>query len=163
MGLPRSPKFRRPFHYVVSLLRAIDADVSDALYPVFFLGEMGHVPFDRITPDGYPDTVEAWGGSLLPRWSFASVLFAPNAVFGDPFPGVTLPTTALKAKLEFQSAADRPGLARRIDERLLGRTLAPGEVAALQTFIDTYPSTFGTVALFESIALGASLPGFQWY
>jgi len=163
MGLPSLPKFRRPFHYVVSLFRAIDADVSDALYPIFYLGELGHVPFDRITPDGYPDTVEAWGGSLLPRWSFASVLFAPTAVLGNPMPGVTIPIAALKQKLGFQSAADRPGLATRINERLLGQTLAPGEVVALQEFIDTYPSSFGLPALFEAIALGASLPGFQWY
>jgi uncharacterized protein (DUF1800 family) len=164
MGLPSLPKFRRPFHYVASLLRTIDADVSDGLYPVFSLAEMGHVPFDHVTPDGYPDTIEAWGSSLLPRWSFASFLFASTAaVTGQPMPGVTIPIGALKTKLEFQTAADRPGLAERIDQRLLGRSLTRGEVLALQGFIDSYPTTFGVVALFEAIALGASLPGSQWY
>ena len=125
---------------------------------------MGHVPFDHVTPDGYPDTIEAWGSSLLPRWSFASFLFASTAaVTGQPMPGVTIPIGALKTKLEFQTAADRPGLAERIDQRLLGRSLTRGEVLALQGFIDSYPTTFGVVALFEAIALGASLPGSQWY
>lgn len=163
MGLPSRPKFRRPFHYVASLLRAIDANVTDALYPILYLAEMGHVPFDHVTPDGYPDTVEAWGSSLLPRWSFASVLFAPSAATGNPMPGVSFSVNALKTRLEFQTAADRPGLAARIDQRLLGSSLAHGEVQALQAFIDGYPSSFGVVGLFEAIALGASLPGYQWY
>jgi len=154
------PKLRRPFHYVVSLLRTLGADVSDALYPIFFLYGMGHVPFDHVQPNGYPDTAEAWGSSLLPRWDFASQLLAN--VLGPPFPGVSLSFTALKAKLGYATASDRPGLATRMNERLYGATLSPHEVEVLQQFIDATPS-FGGTAFYESLALGASMPGFQWY
>src|SRR6185436_2472758 len=66
------PKFRRPFHYMTSLLRAFDADVSDPLGSLlFYLPGMGHMPFDHAQPDGYPDTVFHWGASLLPRWAFS--------------------------------------------------------------------------------------------
>ena len=159
---PIAPKFRRPFHFVVSLLRALGAEVSDPIYPVFYLYGMGHVPFDHVQPDGYPDTTQAWGRSLLPRWDFAATLLSTQAVFGQPFPGVSLSFPDLSARLDFTGAADRPGLAKRIDARLLGGTLLPREVDALQEFIDGPPG-FGGVALYESIALAASLPGFQWY
>jgi uncharacterized protein (DUF1800 family) len=161
-GLVVQPKLRRPFHYMVSLLRALGAEVSDPLYPLFFLYGMGHVPFDHVQPDGYPDTIAAWGSSLLPRWGFASALLSSAAVFGEPFPGVSLSYPALSAKLDFQGASDRPGLARRINARLLGSALLEPEEEALQEFIDGSAS-FGAPALYESIALAASLPGFQWY
>ncbi len=161
LGPTLGPKFRRPFHYMVSLLRALDADVEDPLYPIFYLYGMGHVPFDHVQPNGYPDTVEAWGSSLLPRWSFASVLLGPSAVLGTPIPGVQLSYPSLANKLAFSGANDRPGLAERINQRLLGNTLTPNEVEALQEYMNAQ-ATFGAAALFEAIALGASLPGYQW-
>ena len=78
-------------------------------------------------------------------------------------PGVSLSYNDLKVKLGFGGPADRPGLAARMNERLFGERLAPAEVDALQQFIDAYPTAFGGPAFFETIALGASLPGFQWY
>ncbi|HEX6885232.1 MAG TPA: DUF1800 domain-containing protein [Planctomycetota bacterium] len=163
LGAPRvAPRLRRPFHFVVSLLRTLGADVADPIYPLFYLYTLGHVPFDHVQPDGYPDTTAAWGSALLPRWRFASDLLAPAAVFGEPFPGVHVAHDAVRDKLGFAGPADRPGLAGRMNEHLFGSTLAELEVGVLQDYIDAQP-TFGGVQLYESIALGASLPGFQWY
>lgn len=158
-----APKFRRPFHFVVSLLRALDAEVSDALYPLAFLYTMGHVPFGHVQPDGYPDSAEAWGTSLLGRWRFASELLHSAATDGFPWPGVALSRTAIAQKLEFDGPSDRFGLARRINERILGSALPEREHDLLQEFIDERPGPFGINALLEAIALGASFPGFQWY
>ncbi|MCE7861008.1 MAG: DUF1800 family protein, partial [Chloroflexi bacterium CFX2] len=35
------------------------------------LSQMGQLAFNLPTPDGYPDTSNAWQGSLMPRWQFA--------------------------------------------------------------------------------------------
>jgi uncharacterized protein (DUF1800 family) len=157
-----TPKFRRPFHFVVSLLRGLGADVQDALATVLLLSDMGQMPFGYPMPDGYPDTVEAWGAALLPRWDFASLLLTPSLT-GEPIPGVHLSLESVQAKLDFTGPAERHGLAGRIDARVLGQRLAPQELVGLQDFIDGYPGPFGGEALLETIALAASLPGAQWY
>jgi len=159
-GPPR--KFLRPLHFVAALLRALEADVTDALWPLFALYGMGHVPFGHVQPDGFPDTVDAWGRSLLPRWRFASDLLLSAAPSGAPIPGVSLSYPALAERLEFAGSADRPGLAGRIDERILGNRLSPAERSLLQESIDQ-PVGFGPTALLESIALAVSLPGAQWF
>jgi uncharacterized protein (DUF1800 family) len=156
------PKFRRPFHFVVALLRALGAEVEDPLFPLLHLFLMGHIPFGHVQPDGYPDTVDAWGSSLLPRWRFAAELLAPLALLVDPFPGVRLAYADVAARLDFGGPSDRRGLAARIDQRLLGSTLSAPELELLQDFIDAQ-APLGRGDLCDAIALGASLPGFQWY
>jgi hypothetical protein len=159
-----APKFRRPFHYVSALLRTLEADVRDPLYVVFLLFAMGHAPFEKVTPDGFPDTVEAWGRSLLPRWRFASALLADfRTLLGGGLPGVHVPGGRVLAKLDFAQASDRAGLARRMNERVLGLTLTSGEEESLQGFIDGRTDVHGGALVFEALALAASLPGFQWY
>jgi uncharacterized protein (DUF1800 family) len=158
-------KFRRPFHYMVSLLRAFEADVrhpNDSL--LFYLPGMGHMPFDHVQPDGYPDTIETWGTSLLPRWSFASQLLRPGSGLSHAIAGVNMPSfPELKARLDFHGESDRPGLAERMNTRLFGAMLPPHEESTLQQYIDAYAGTFDILALFDCLSLAASLPGFQWY
>jgi hypothetical protein len=158
-------KFRRPFHLMVSLLRAYGANVRDPLASlVFFLPGMGHMPFDHVQPDGYPDTVEAWGSSLLPRWAFAAALLKPDAFYSHALPGVIMPSfIRLKDMLAFHGEADRVGLAGRINDRFYGSSLPPAELEILQDFIDAYAAPFDIHALCDSLTLAASLPGFQWY
>jgi len=161
----RGPRFRRPFHYMTSLLRAFEANVRNPNSSLlFYLPGMGHMPFDHVQPNGYPDTVAVWGALLLPRWSFASQLLRAGAGVSQAIAGVIMPSyPTLKARLGLQSSADKPGLAERINARLLGSQLPPQEVEALQAFIDAYPEPFDIHALFDTLTLSASLPGFQWY
>jgi len=155
------PRFRRPFHYMTSLFRTFGGKVTFTELALSHLAEMGHMPFDHVQPNGYPDVVEAWGQSLLPRWRFASVLLRPN--FG-PFAGVSFPPVAvLKDKLAYHDASDMPGLARRMNERLFGSALNAFEEDTLQQFIDGTPGEIDNRALFDWLALGAALPGSQWY
>jgi len=70
----RGGKFKRPFHFVVSALRAANAE-TDARKPlVDHLVRLGHAPFRYATPDGYPETAEHWQNGLLWRWNFAAAL-----------------------------------------------------------------------------------------
>ena len=146
------PKFRRPFHFMVSLLRGMEAEIDSALIPYYLLFTAGHSPFDWHPPNGYPDTVGVWGKSMLPRWNIASLVTLVG------LPGVTLSQFFLFSLLGGFGAA---GLARRIDERILGSTLSRSELRALQSYIDGR-APVGYVDLLESIALAASAPGFQW-
>ncbi|MCI0746708.1 MAG: DUF1800 domain-containing protein [Verrucomicrobia subdivision 3 bacterium] len=76
----RGLKFKRPFNFVVSALRATDARVRRRPNPYDdgpiyeYLRRMGHAPFDYPTPDGYPEQADPWFGTLLWRWKFALAL-----------------------------------------------------------------------------------------
>ncbi|MEM7356593.1 MAG: DUF1800 domain-containing protein [Acidobacteriota bacterium] len=67
-------RFKRPFRFVVSALRATGArtDGGDKLQS--FLLSMGHAPFQFPTPDGYPQDASPWLGTLLWRWNLAVAL-----------------------------------------------------------------------------------------
>ena len=74
----RGGKVKRPFHFVVSTLRATGAR-SDA-GPVLqdYLLRMGHAPFQYPTPDGYPEEAQPWMATLLWRWKFALEFSGPG-------------------------------------------------------------------------------------
>ena len=74
-------KFKRPFHFVVSALRATNASTNADRPLLSFLEHMGHMPFRYPTPDGYPATAIHWRATLLWRWKFALAL-ANNRIGG---------------------------------------------------------------------------------
>jgi uncharacterized protein (DUF1800 family) len=65
------PSLKRPFDFVVSSLRALDADTDGADGVQRHIEMMGQPLYQWPMPDGYPDATEAWTGSLLGRWNFA--------------------------------------------------------------------------------------------
>jgi len=70
----RTAKFKRPFHFVVSALRATNAETDASKQLVDYLLRMGHAPFRYPTPDGYPEEATHWKSTLLWRWNFAGAL-----------------------------------------------------------------------------------------
>jgi uncharacterized protein (DUF1800 family) len=70
----RGLKFKRPFQYIVSSLRALGADTHAHQPLIEYLQRMGQGPFQHPTPDGYPDRAAPWLGTLLWRWNFAFAL-----------------------------------------------------------------------------------------
>ncbi len=74
-------KLKRPFHFVVSALRATNAETDGGRPIIEALLRMGHAPFRYPTPDGYPEESNHWTGTLLWRWNFAANL-ASNALKG---------------------------------------------------------------------------------
>lgn len=79
------PKLKRPFRFLVSALRALGARTDGGPELQAELRAMGQLPFGWPTPDGYPEDERAWASRLLPRWSFASKLFA-GAIRGSRVP-----------------------------------------------------------------------------
>ena len=70
------PKFRRPYEYIVSGLRALGYDYDRTpdqfvrlVIPV--LEALGHQPFMWPAPNGYPDVGAYWQSNLLLRWNAA--------------------------------------------------------------------------------------------
>ena len=100
-------KMKRPFHYVVSALRATNAS-TDAGKPIIqFLENMGQAPFRYPTPDGYPLEAEHWHATLLWRWKFALAL-SNNKING---------TTVERAKLQRQLGGDDALIATVLNRR----------------------------------------------
>jgi uncharacterized protein (DUF1800 family) len=111
----RGAKLKRPFHYLVSALRATDAETDFGSPLVESLTAMGQAPFQYPTPDGYPTAPEAWRGSLLWRWKLAKSL-------GDG----ALPGT----RIDFAQLRRRAGGDMGLMNHLLGRRPRPDESRA---------------------------------
>ena len=77
----RGGKFKRPFHFVVSALRATNAETDASRPLVDYLVRLGHAPFRYTTPDGYPEEATHWQNTLLWRWNFSTAL-ADNRIKG---------------------------------------------------------------------------------
>lgn len=71
-------KFKTPFEFAVSALRAVDAKVDDARPTCQTLQKMGQEVYHCPDPTGYYDTAEAWmdSGVLTARWDYALHLAA---------------------------------------------------------------------------------------
>lgn len=65
------PILKRPFDFLISALRACDAQTSAHAGLQEALRQMGQPTYEWPMPDGYPTEFEAWSGSLLARWNFA--------------------------------------------------------------------------------------------
>jgi uncharacterized protein (DUF1800 family) len=89
-------KIKRPFHFVVSAMRATNASTDADKQVMQFLEKMGQAPFRYPTPDGYPLEAEHWHATLLWRWKFALAL-ANNQIAG---------TRIERAKLQRQLGGD---------------------------------------------------------
>jgi uncharacterized protein (DUF1800 family) len=79
--MARGNKFKRPFNFIVSALRATNAETDTGRPLIEFLLRMGHAPFHYPTPDGYPEEASPWLGTLLWRWNFA-VALSENKIKG---------------------------------------------------------------------------------
>ncbi len=71
----KDAKLKRPFDYVVSVLRSAEPVITERGYRGIFEGlqRLGQIPYAWPTPDGYPDTAPYWTGTsvLLTRWNLA--------------------------------------------------------------------------------------------
>jgi Protein of unknown function (DUF1800) len=146
-------KLKRPFHFATSLLRAVRAQVQDATGVLDELTGMGQLPYDWPAPNGYPDTLGAWSGGLHARWRFASRLL------DGALPGVSLNPTLIVALLGHPAPGEAGAAINRL---LMGGSMRAADEAAVQAFVDSFPSYDWTV-LREAIALAASSPSYQWY
>lgn len=150
------PKLKRPYSFVISALRALNADVSSYRPFIFWLETMGQLPFHWAAPNGYPDVAAAWTANLLPRWNYALSLV------GFETPGAQIPLDRLMASSEAATPAEALDFFAGL---IFG---APLETADHRLF-NEYVGAGGSLReretllrLRESIALMLASPLFQW-
>ena len=151
--LDERTKLRRPAHFVVSLLRAGLVGSTDLLSVTARTLRLGQVPYFHPTPDGYPDSLDAWGSGVLPRWEYASDLF------GGAIPGNVPDSATLQALI---ASSPKSGVLAGINWTLTGGLLPSRELHDVQLYLDSQPVLTDAV-LREAFGLAASSPGYQFF
>ena len=126
--------FKRPFRYLVSVLRATDADTNGGVTIQKHLRRMGQPPFEYPTPDGYPLEAEPWFGSLLWRWNFSLDLLAGR------IPGATV---------QGKDLVRRFGSSDQLLAHLIGRRPTSFELEQMNGE--------------DGISIALASPAFQWH
>lgn len=149
------PRFKRPLHLMVSAMRALDGTITTNSVGSLQspLSQCGHTPFGWSPPDGYPDTLLAWSGLLLPRWSYGA------ALMNDQYSGVRVDVNALVAGIPAPLSAAK--IVTRLNDRLFGRKMPASEREALTAYLLPDPPT--TARIREATGLAVGSPAFQWY
>lgn len=151
------PKLKRPYTYLLSLLRALHADLRPGRDQAVgrVLAQMGQLPFHWPPPDGYPDDSAAWAGNLLPRWNVAL------AVLHGDLRGVRIP---LERIITAGNAQTVPQVLQLFGGVVYGRTLTSAESTLFTNYVGNAPLTDAATQqrLRDSIALMLASPAFQW-
>ncbi|MEP6925287.1 MAG: DUF1800 domain-containing protein [Pyrinomonadaceae bacterium] len=123
----RGSKFKPPFRFIVSCLRAVGADTHAHQPLIEYLLRMGQGPFQYPTPDGYPDEANAWLGTFLWRWNFGFAL-ASNQI---PSVAVSLDKVAQAVSGATTKLGFDP---QRFLPHFIGRTVSEIELQTLESF-----------------------------
>ena len=142
-------KFKRPVHFVASALRALSPAVGGMSVATGLVRRLGQPAFRWEAPDGYPDSLDYWGGNLPARWSVASDLAASAS------------PAELDVRVDAYLADGPDGAVTRIGRELFGGELPSDTHRALVAHARTGPFTEARVR--ELIALALGSPAFQWY
>ena len=142
-------RYKRPFHFLVSGVRALGPSVNSADPLNRQLSSLGQSLFAWETPDGYPDTVEYWSGNITPRWSFASTLSTYNT-----FSTVQVDTAPYLA-------AGIDGSIELINQRLYAGEISASTRAALRAY--AAGATLTDARMRETLSLAVASSDFQWY
>jgi uncharacterized protein (DUF1800 family) len=127
-------KFKDPQHYIVSGLRAAygaqgQQVILNSQTAQGWLRRLGEGQYDKLTPDGYPLTAEAWNsaGQLSTRFELARSLAAGPAALFKP-EGMDVPNTAAST-----AAAPKPQLhSAWFDQHLAPLLSEPTRAALVQ-------------------------------
>jgi uncharacterized protein (DUF1800 family) len=144
------PKIRRPFHLATSLLRSTNPTILSVRSILTQLDAMGHRPMSWPAPNGYPDSNEVWGQSVLARWTFVTA-YAGGTTAGVAWNPTTLFGSTPKSKL-----------ATRAAEVLLGGVIAPEDLAAAEAYANAAPTLDDSLRR-EVLALVAQSPSYQYH
>lgn len=155
-----APKYKRPYEYLVSLFRALDVQIEKLNPGVLqVLRNMGHLPFDWITPDGYSDFSENWESNMLGRWNLAI-----NAV-SNKIPGVKVDLNKIAASQNVKIEPD--AVIAYFAQHLYGRAMTRPESDAILGYLNragkpNLTTDAGRRTINEAIALMFAAPAFQF-
>jgi uncharacterized protein (DUF1800 family) len=155
-------KVKTPFEFVVSSLRATDADITETAPLLQKLNAMGMPIYGMQPPTGYSTKAETWVNSsaLLDRMNFALAL-VNNKIPGTHFdPAALLPNTTQPI-----ASADPVALQARLEQVLLSgevsaqthTTISHQAEGAGESKVTSAPNTLST----NTVALLLGSPEFQ--
>jgi len=148
--LPAAPmKLKRPFHFLVSALRATNPTIASLAVMNQQLTRLGHPLFGWDTPDGFPDKIEYWAGNIVPRWSFGTTLSTLKS------------TTSLAVDTSAYLAGSPDAAIDLIDQNFFGGEMPAVTRTGLLTYLKA--GTFNDTRVRETISLAISANAFQWY
>lgn len=162
-------KIKRPFDYVISLLRATDANFAWSDSFGWRYEAMGQALFNWRPPDGYPDRKENWSSTMpmLQRWRTCNWLMDSWKIGGDG---------ADKDKLRIDCRSQMPAgiltptaIADFWIDRLLSRPMPAEEREAIVDFMaagrnpaNNLPEDQIAERLRFMVGLILMAPSFQW-
>lgn len=149
-----TPRFKRPFHLAVSALRAMPSTITATASLRTQLSRMGHLPFYWNPPDGYPDDIEYWAGSELPRWNYAA------SVSSAGVSGVSVNLNSTGGI--FAGLTTRQQVVDKIDQALFGNEMNAADKARLLAYLPA-SGTLSTSNLRDVLGLALGCPSFQFY
>jgi hypothetical protein len=134
---------------VLAALRATQPTVTNITTINSQLNTLGQALFNWNDPDGYPDNVDWWAGTILQRWNFNTFLTALTTG------GVVVSVTSLM----------QTNTADAIAEAINKQTFAGQMPATLKQHITSYlgAAAITTTRVREALALAMSSTAFQWY
>ncbi|HVO41926.1 MAG TPA: DUF1800 domain-containing protein [Aggregatilineales bacterium] len=164
------PKYKRSYEFVVSLFRALNADVqpiggTDArgktsnnigLAPLAILRTLEQLPFNHQTPEGYSDFGASWQSNLLIRWNTAIA-----TVYGA-VPGVLVNVKDLVVQQKVD-LTDPHNILGYFAAQFLGRPLTSQELDPLRAYLSqkgtpTLTTNEGRSLTGDAIAMLACAP-----
>ncbi|MEM7515367.1 MAG: DUF1800 domain-containing protein [Planctomycetota bacterium] len=151
--LHTTPKLKRPFHWIVSLFRATQVDLNQPMDTIWQIWGLGQVPYQWPAPNGYPDSAEAWGSGMQPRW-------VQSSQFGNGWYWSTGHT--INDWPALLAGAPKSGWAARLNEIFCGGGMSVEDEDLLQGYLDTFNNPTN-VAIGEAFELAASCPSFMYY
>lgn len=142
-------KYKRPFHNFVSFMRAAGATITTTNSLRTQLIGAGQLPFSWNPPDGYPETLDAWVGLILPRWNYGA------SVMNSNISGVAVDINVLLAgTVTAQQVVDR------IDAAMFSGTMDVAEKNLILNYL--LPNNPSTTKKREAVGLAMAMPSFQW-
>ena len=115
---------------------------------------MGQGVFEYPTPDGYPDKISSWLGTLLWRWNFAFALAANQA------PGANVPFEKLTHASPLPARTGE-NAAIKLFEHCTGHAPSAEQTTALTEAADGKSNDLEAIR--KLLGLVLSSPGFQRY
>ncbi|MDZ4859847.1 MAG: DUF1800 domain-containing protein [Candidatus Hydrogenedentes bacterium] len=142
------PKLKRPFHYVISSMRMAPSDIPEFWGVRYALSLMGHEPFQWAPPNGYPDALQFWGGSLMPRWRYGALVYTQN--YSPQFD-----------LSKFEGEIEPLQFMNRLNRDFFGGKISATDKALLLDYVQENP--YSEWRRKEALGLAISCSGFQWY
>jgi len=152
------PKFKRPYDYTLSLLRALDMQITNPARVIRLLNGLleaqGQIPFNWSAPNGYPDVGTYWMNNLLPRWNAVLSMVNPTRLYSPNF-------DVLGELLTDANLTSIEGIISFWGNYLFGRELTDAEMTTLYDFSLTISGDIAERAVATFVLCLAS-PAFQY-